>query len=81
VSKSELGFQIELNVDVLFSVFGLPPSVESIALLSAHNILNRVAVFVPNRVVRLARVAHEAFGCVACLAEHAIAFGLLETAR
>jgi hypothetical protein len=80
VGESELGFQIELNINVLLAVFRLPPSVESIALFSAHDVLNGMTVFVSDRVIRFARVAHETFCGVACLTQHAIALGLLLTA-
>ena len=59
MSEHELSLQINLYVNVLLSMLRLPPSIESIALLSANDVLDDVAVVLV--LILFARVTNETF--------------------
>ena len=74
--EGKLGLEVELYVDTLFAVLRLPPAVEAVAVLAAHNVLDHVAVGdVAARVVGLARVAVVAYFGVARRAQHTVPLG------
>ncbi len=74
VREGELGLQIELDVDVLLAVLRLPPAVEAVALLAAHDVLDHVAVGdIPGGVVGLRGVAVVADVLVTRSAQDAVA--------
>ncbi len=78
MGERELGFEIELQVDILAAVLRLPPATKPVARLSAHNVVHRVAIDIGAGIEGLTRIAYKTLGRILGLSKDAIAFGLLE---
>ena len=74
MSEVELGLEVELDVDVLVAVLGLPPAVPA-PLEGRHDVLDAVAPLEHVGLPRLARVALEALRLLLQVADHAVPLG------
>ena len=81
MSKAELGFKIKLNINILHSILGLPPSLFPVASERWHYISDSVAhscSFIVS-IILPSWVALEALRCVIEMANYTVLFRIIQT--